>query len=286
MRYKILPYLLVLSGFLLPDVYAQVKQTPDSNTAKSTNNKETFELLKKIPGNYIYLNVDVLDNIYLINNGNRLIKLNSNGDSLAVFNDVKKYGNPTLLDVSNPLKILLYYKPFSTVVILDRLLIMRNTINLRKQQIFSVQAIATSYDNNIWVFDEQDFKLKKVDEDGKLLQESTDMRSLVDTVPSPTQLIDNDNIVYLYDENKGFYLFDYYGALKNNLPFLHWQNPAIARNTMYGFSENMLLSYELKSLDLKKYNLPDSFTGYISIKAINGKVYLLKEDGLYIYQVQ
>ena len=286
MRKKIIPYLLVLSGFLIQNLYAQVKQTSDSNTAKPTNNKATFELLKKIPGNYIYLNVDVLDNIYLINNGNRLIKLNSNGDSLAVFNDVKKYGNPTLLDVSNPLKILLYYKPFSTVVILDRLLIMRNTINLRKQQIFSVQAIATSYDNNIWIFDEQDFKLKKVDEDGKLLQESTDMRSFLDTVPSPTQLIDNDNFVYLYDENKGFYLFDYYGALKNNLPFLHWQNPAIARNKMYGFSENMLLSYELKSLDLKKYNLPDYFTGYLSIKAINGKVYLLKEDGLYIYQVQ
>jgi hypothetical protein len=286
MRKKIIPYLLVLSGFLLQAGFAQVKQKPDSTTGKPTANKSTFELLKKIPGNYIYLNVDVLDNIYLINNGNRLIKLNSNGDSVAVFNDVKKYGNPTLLDVSNPLKILLYYKPFSTVVILDRLLIMRNTINLRKQQIFSVQAIATSYDNNIWLFDEQDFKLKKVDEDGKLLQESTDMRSLVDTVPSPTQLIDNDNIVYLYDENKGFYLFDYYGALKNNLPFLHWQNPAIARNKMYGFTDNKLMSYELKSLDLKKYSLPDYFTGYLSIKAINGKVYLLKEDGLYIYQVQ
>jgi len=266
--------------------FAQVSQAADSSTAQIKPGKASFELIKKITGNYIYLNVDVLDNIYLINAGNRLIKLNSNGDSMAVFNDVKKYGNPTLLDVSNPLKILLYYKPFSTVVILDRLLIMRNTINLRKQQIFSVQAIATSYDNNIWIFDEQDFKLKKVDEDGKLLQESTDMRSLLDTVPSPTQLIDNDNIVYLYDENKGFYLFDYYGALKNNLPFLHWQNPAIARNTMYGFSENKLMSYELKSLDLKKYTLPDYFKGYLSIKAINGKVYLLKEDGLYIYQVQ
>lgn len=286
MRNMNIQYLLLLSFFLVQAGYAQVNQAADSTQSRSAKNKASFELIKKIPGNYIYLNVDVLDNIYLINNGNRLIKLNSNGDSLAVFNDVKKYGNPTLLDVSNPLKILLYYKPFSTVVILDRLLIMRNTINLRKQQIFSVQAIATSYDNNIWIFDEQDFKLKKVDEEGKLLQESTDMRSFLDTVPSPTQLIDNDNIVYLYDENKGFYLFDYYGALKNNLPFLHWQNPAIARNKMYGFSENMLLSYELKSLDLKKYNLPDYFTGYLSIKAINGKVYLLKEDGLYIYQVQ
>ena len=55
---------------------------------------------------------------------------------LAVFNDVKKYGNPTYIDVTNPLKILLYYKNYSTVVVLDRLLNTRNTINFRKQNIF------------------------------------------------------------------------------------------------------------------------------------------------------
>jgi hypothetical protein len=245
-----------------------------------------FKFQKLIPGNYIYLDVDVLDNIYLINEGNRLNKLNSNGDSLAVFNDVKKYGNPSYIDVSNPLKILVYYKNFSTVVILDRLLTMRNTINFRKQNIFSVQAIATSYDNNIWLFDEQDFKLKKIDEEGKLLQESTDMRLLLDSVPSPVQIIDSDNLVYLYDEHKGFYIFDYYGALKNNLPFLNWKNTAIGRNKIYGFSNEQLFSYELNTLSLKKYELPSFFKDYQSIKAMNGKVYLLKKDGIEIYSVQ
>ena len=172
------------------------------------------------------MNVDILDNIYLITPGNQLKKLNSKGDSVAIFNDVKKYGNPSYIDVSNPLKILVYYKNFSTVVILDRLLVFRNSINLRKQNIFSVQAVATSYDNNIWLFDEQDFRIKKIDEEGKIIQESTDMRLLIDTVPSPSQIIDHDNTVYLYDEKRGFYIFDYYGALKNNLPFLHWKNTA------------------------------------------------------------
>ncbi|MEO7522940.1 MAG: hypothetical protein ABIT58_02535 [Ferruginibacter sp.] len=255
-------------------------------TSPSTRSNADFTFEKFIPGNYIYLNVDVLDNIYLITAGNQLKKLNNKGDSLAVFNDVKKYGNPSYIDVSNPLKILVYYKNFSTVVILDRLLVMRTTINLRKQNIFSVKAISTSYDNNIWLFDEQDSKLKKIDDDGKLLQESTDLRLLVDSVPSPSQIIDSDNLVYLYDELKGFYIFDYYGALKNNLPFLNWQNTAIARKKIYGFSGNTLFSYELNSLNLKKYELPDFFKNYQAIKALNGKVYLLKDDGVEIYSVQ
>lgn len=263
-------------------VLSQQGKAQDSIAFKSDNN---FRFQKFIPGNYIYLNVDMLDNIYLITAGNQLKKLNNKGDSLAVFNDVKKYGNPSYIDVSNPLKILVYYKNFSTVVILDRLLTLRNTINFRKENIFTVRAMGSSYDNNIWLFDEQDNKLKKIDDDGKLLQESTDLRLLVDSVPTPTQITDADNLVILYDEQKGFYIFDRYGAYKNNLPFLHWQNAAISGNKMYGFAENNLFSYEINSLSLKKYQLPSFISNYQAIKAMNGMLYLLKQDGVYIYTV-
>lgn len=243
----------------------------------------SFSFLKTIPGNFSYFNVDNLDNIYLVTNTTQLKKLNSNGDSVAVFNDVKRYGNPSSIDVTNPLKVLLYYKNYSTVVVLDRLLTIRNTINFRKQNIFSVNSICLSYDNNIWVFDEEDYKLKKIDEEGKLLLETTGWRLLFDTVPSPSQLIDRDNFVYLYDTEKGFYIFDYYGSYKNRLPFLNWTNVEVNGKTMYGFSNGKLYSYELKSLNLKEYKLPVFFGKFSSIKAMNGKVYLLNEAGITIY---
>lgn len=246
---------------------------------------DSFTLEKIIPGNFSMMDVDVLNNIYLITAGNQLKKYNARGDSMAVFNDVKKYGNPTLMDVSNPLKVLLYYKNYSTVVMLDRLLSPRNTINFRQQNIFSVKAIATSYDNNIWLFDEQDYKLKKIDEAGKLMQESTDWRVLMDAVPSPTTIIDNSNFVYLYDSTKGFYVFDYYGTFKNNLPFLGWKNIAVAGGRITGMHNNQLHSYMIESLNDKTYKIPSSFSNYISIKAINGKVYVLKDSALEIYTV-
>ncbi len=244
-----------------------------------------FKYVKTIPGDYTSMDVDVLDNLYLITAGNQLKKLNSNGDSVGVFNDVKKYGNPSFIDVSNPLKLLVYYQNYSTVVILDRLLTLRNSINFRKANIFSVQTLATSYDNNIWLFDQQDFKLKKIDDDGKMLQESTDWRLLMDAVPLPAQIIDRDNYVYLYDEEKGFYVFDYYGTYKNNLPFLHWKHIAISGNKLYGFFDGRLYSYELKTMNLKDYTIPSFFENYSDIKTMNGKVYLLKKDGVEIYTV-
>jgi hypothetical protein len=238
--------------------------------ATNAQSDSAFQYLKTIKGGFSYFNVDNLDNIYLISNSNQLKKLSSNGDSVAVFNDVKRYGNPSSIDVNNPLKVLLYYKNYSTVVVLDRLLTVRNTINFRKQNIFYVNSIS----------------LKKIDEEGRLLQETTGWRLLFDTVPSPTSIIDKNNFIYLYDPEKGFYIFDYYGSFKNKLSFLNWTNVEVNGTTMYGFSNNTLYSYELKSLNLREYKLPGFFSKAASVKVMNGKVYLLNESGIDVYQIK
>ena len=128
-RYKI--YLLVSLSLLALHAIAQ--------------SDSVFSLHKTIAGDFSYFTVDNLDNIYLVNNQtNQLKKLNANGDSAGVFNNVRKYGKLFSIDATNPLKLLLYYKNFSTIVVLDRFLNVRNTINLGKKNIFKVKAIATS----------------------------------------------------------------------------------------------------------------------------------------------
>ncbi len=280
-------YILALAYFIGLSSCAQAKPLQDSvkPVVTSTAN-DSFKLERIIPGIFNFMDVDVLNNLYLVTAGNQLKKINSNGDSLAVFNDVKKYGNPSLIDVTNPLKVLLYYKNYATVVILDRLLSQRNSINFRQQNIFRVKAIATSYDNNIWLFDEQAMKLKKINEEGAVLQESTDWRQLMNEVPSPEIIIDHNKFVYLYDPQKGFYIFDYYGTFKNNLPFLQWENVSVQANRLSGFTDNQYFTYELQTLNLKTYTLPRTFKDYSSIKAMNGKIYLLKKEGIEIYAVQ
>ena len=257
-----------------------------ASVATHGQSDSSFQFLKSIKGEFSWFNIDNLNNVYVLTNNSQLKKIDEKGDSVAVFNDVKRYGNPYSIDVTNPFKILLYYKNFSTVVILDRLMTVRNTINFRNQNIFSVQAIATSYDNNIWLFDEQDYKLKKIDETGKILQETTDWRSIFDSVPSPNRLIDRDNLVYVYDPEKGFYIFDYYTGFKNKLPFLSWGDVEVSGKNVYGFRDNTLYSYELNSLVMKEYKLPPFFGNYQGIKAMNGKVYVNKGDRIDIYQVK
>ncbi|MEO5563369.1 MAG: hypothetical protein ABIR18_08040, partial [Chitinophagaceae bacterium] len=72
----------------------------------------SFRALRSIKGDIAGFTVDNLDNIYLLSSTNQIKKLNSKGDSVAIFNDVKKFGKATFIDVSNPLKVLVYYKDF------------------------------------------------------------------------------------------------------------------------------------------------------------------------------
>jgi hypothetical protein len=265
---------------------AQTKQAINVSVAEmKLQSDSNFAYSHFITGNFTLMDIDALNNVYLINSKNQLKKVNAKGDSVAVFNDVKKYGNPSLIDVSNPLKTLLYYKSFSTVVVLDRFLTVRNNINFRNKNIFKAKAIATSYDNNIWLFDEQDFKLKKINDEGKLLSETTDWRQIFDDVPIPSEIIDRDGAIYLHDLQKGFYVFDYYGSLKNNLPFENWEHIAIVNNTITGFVGNIFHRYQLNSLTLKKYPLPPFMKNFKDIKAMNGKLYLLKLGGIEVYNI-
>src|SRR5687767_1631412 len=85
-------------------------------TLAGSSQDTSFRLLRIIEGDIVDFTVDNLDNIYVLNSRNQVKKYNANGDSVAIYNDVKKYGQASLIDVSNPLRILLYYRDFATVV--------------------------------------------------------------------------------------------------------------------------------------------------------------------------
>ena len=245
-----------------------------------------FVPFKKIKGDIAAFAADNFDNLYLLNSYDQLKKIDANGDSVAVFNNVRKYGKLAQIDVTNPLRVLLYYKDFSTIVVLDRLLSNRSTIDLRKQDIFQVQAVCLSYDNKIWLYDEFEHKLKKIDEDGKLLFATTDFRQLFDEAFSFTSISDQDGFLYLYDKNKGVYVFDYYGTLKNIFSLTGYDNFKTVGKFITGTRHDSLMRYQPSNLLLQEIKMPETFRKAQSILFTTTKAYALKKDELEIYQLR
>ena len=233
-----------------------------------------------IKGKFQGFTTDHLGNIYLINSSNQIKKINDKGDSLAVYNDVKRYGNISLIDASNPLKLLVYYKDFATIVVLDRLLNVRTTIDLRKQDIFQVQAITSSYDGSIWLFDEQNSKIKKIDDHGKVVMESSDFRMIFDEAPQPQQLFDRDGQLYLYDSTKGIFVFDYYGAYKNKYSFKDFSDlQIIDKNTITARNSKYLVLYKPLTLQMDYYIFSQAQNKFAVTRFTGNRLYVLTSNG-------
>lgn len=266
-------FILICSAFIAEAQLVGIHQLSDT----------AFKSERVISGEFTDFNVDNLGNLYVMSPSGQLKKMSPKGDSLAVFNNVRQYGKIHFIDVSNPLKVLLHFKDFGTIVVLDRFLNTRNTIDLRRIQLFQVKAIGQSYDNNIWVYDELESKLKRIGEDGRTIDQSTDFRQLFDSTPSPSFIVDQNKLVYLYDPAKGAYIFDYYGTFKNRIRFLGWTDFTVIGNTILGRDENVLYKYEPGTLNLQEYRIPPEMQNAKKIKITSTNIYLLREKQLEIF---
>lgn len=253
---------------------------------KAADSTVNLKLIKTIPGGIANFSVDNLGNIYILTSSNQIKKFNEKFDSIGLFNDVKRYGNIYSIDASNPFKILVYYKDFLTIVVLDRFLNIRNTIDLRKQNIVQAKSICQSYDNNIWVFDELDAKIKKLDDNGKLLLESADFRLLFEEVPNPSQIIDADGLLYLYNSKFGFTVFDYYGAMKSSFSIFNWQDVQVSNSFLVGRDSNYFYKAKPQQLLMQKFKLNIDFKEAVKIITVSANLYVLQNGMLNIYGIQ
>ena len=245
----------------------------------------SLQLVNIIKGGLTDFSVDNLGNILILDSNNQLKKLGPGFDSVAIFNDVRKYGKVYSIDAGNPLKILLYYRDFGTIAVLDRLLNIRTVIDLRKQNIFQAKAICQSYDNAVWVYDEGEAKLKRIGDDGNIIDQTGDFRLQLDEAPSPTIIEDHDRLVYLYDSIKGLLIFDYFGTLKNKLAFLGWQDFQMAGKFIVGRKGVLLERYQLSTLSLEEIRLPAILKNVDKIRISNDRLFCLRGGKLYIYSL-
>lgn len=248
---------------------------------------DTFPLIKTFADSLSDFEVDNLGNFYLVGRQQQIKKISSTFDSIGLFNDKRNLGKLYSIDVSNPLRVLLFYKDFASIIILDRFLNVRTLLNLRNVQIQQVSAITQSYDNNIWVYDELDNNIKKIDESGRVLLRSPDFRVLFDVPPQPKYLQDLNRYLYAYDSSKGLLLMDYFGAYRNLIPYTGWQNIHGISKGIVATDSAGLIYYQPYELDIKKQTLPATIlTSAVKIRVFNGQLIVLDKRGiLMIYKL-
>ncbi len=151
--------LLILSGFVFNEVIAQSSKISEFN----------IEATK--------FSVDNLGYFYFVN-GSSLIKTDGNFDTIARYSD-KTHGEISEIDVSNPFRILVFYKDFNLIVFLDnQLATLRDPVQLDDLGFYSVDAVCTSATGSFRLYDNQSSSVITIGKDLDIIQTGTNLYSI------------------------------------------------------------------------------------------------------------
>lgn len=160
--------------------------------------------------------VDKLGNIYIVDTKNRLIKYDNKFNELYRYAN-NRYGLISTVDVTNPLRIVLFYDDFNQVSILDNTLSVIRSLDL-SQQFLDVSACGVSNDGHLWIYDPVQFKLLKINEEGRSLTASDNVNNFGIAGGYISEILESDNHVVLCDFTKGFWFFDNFGRYVYHFP--------------------------------------------------------------------
>jgi len=157
--------------------------------------------------------IDNLGNYYVISKDNQGIQKFGQGGQLDYKFTAYQYGNIASIDVTNPMKILVFYKDFSIVIILDNTLNVLREIFLLDLGFLDISAVGLSNNNNIWIYDPADFRLKKIRENGEEIFASNNLQQELTNNPNFIDLKERNNKLYALEEDGTLHIFTNQGLL-------------------------------------------------------------------------
>jgi len=221
---------------------------------------------------------DNLNQIYVFTAGYTLEKFSPDLKMLGRYSN-NRLGYPTAIDVSNPMKILLWYADFRTVVFLDRNMTVLGELNLIQAGFPEVRTLAAARDGNLWIYDEVDFKLRKISPEGQILFDSQELNLLFDSLLTITCLYESNASLFAADVNMGLLQFDNYAQLTQTLPWKGITQFMVDDNLLYYFQENSLHVKQLQGWGANERRLPASAPSHNGIKRWLGHRAVLQQEG-------
>lgn len=134
----------------------------------------------------------------------------------------KLLGNISLVDITIPLRPLIFYADVQKLVITDNTLSTQNqeVISFEELGMFQIQCVASSKINNgIWVYDQELLQIVKLDRTLNRVVETGNLLQLLNLEElAPTKMVEKGGYLYVYCPINGFLIFDIYGTFYKQIP--------------------------------------------------------------------
>ncbi|MGV3502182.1 MAG: hypothetical protein ACO1O1_00630 [Adhaeribacter sp.] len=229
------------------------------------------------------VSIDRLGQVYVAGKGNILHKLDAHGKRLHTFSPSQQ-GQLRAVEAWNPNKTLLFYEDRQQVVLLDRFLAPMTTLRLANLEQGLVRLATLASDDQLWIFNEQDFSISKIDPRYPEARLSSRLNQILPRRAHDFRLLrEHQHHLYLLDRHSGLYIFDNMGTFKKKLPLTNLANLGFLGEEAYYLQGGKLVFYNLYSGQETAYDLPAG-TSYQQVLAGDQVLYLFTDKQLDIYR--
>ena len=231
-----------------------------------------FSQSKKLPLKGTTFTTDQFGNYYDINDV-EIKKFDIKGELQYTYSN-NLLGKISSVDVSSPMKIIVYFRDFTKILILDNTLSPTSTvIDLTQLNLEETSLVCRSYNNGMWYYNPLRFELIRKNKDLTTSNTSANLSNLLNKNIQPNFLVEHNNQVYLNDPKNGILVFDNFGTYIKTIPIYGLSTFQVKEKFIIYISENSsVMTYDFFTLEIQQYEL----TTQEPIKSV-------RLEGKYIY---
>ncbi len=233
--------------------------------------------------NHQIIDVDHFGNIYTVE-GTELTKYSSNKEVLSNFSDAL-LGEITSVDVSNPLRIQLFYREFNQVLYLNQnLSSISDAIDLYAYSDNETQLCCDASSGGFWMYNQDDNQAFHVSRQGKVVNKSVFLTSYFKDV-SPSNMIEYQERLYFLIPLKGLVILNKFGHFVQQIPLSEISDFCFDNQELLYFKNNTWFRYNsIMTSDSIIFKIKDS--GEIRSRIQSNKIYIYSEDQISIRQLK
>jgi hypothetical protein len=245
---------------------------------------QEYDLIAKIDTVAKIASIDNFGNLFVVTPQNEVLKFNAKGKFLWNYTN-KTFGEISQLDVTDPLRVILYYAAFQQIVVLNNNLseISKYSFNQNPDQQITLTASANN--NGFWVYDQINRELKKLSnsflddlKSGNIYQRNGfDMKA--------NFMLSDEQYVYINDEQFGIRIFDSYGNFIKTAIINVKKEFEVNGADIYFFDAQKLMSYNYLTFQMKEVPLPEK-SGFTNALVRFNRLVVLNEKGLTLWAVK
>ena len=227
---------------------------------------------------------DFSGNLYLSNEHGVISKYDKNGALQISYSGTVK-SSIYSIDASHTSKIFGFYRDQQSYIILDRFLNPLNEANLNPSIIGFATETAYSANNNLWLFDQSDLSIKKIN----LI---SDVVVTLNAIPlmiaeeewDLLQIEEYQNRLFLYNSSKDMYVFDNLGNYIRKLNINPDCKVSFNDSHLIFIQSDRILTLNIYNNEISEIGLLNNTNSVLKVISTNNFIYLIFKNKISVYK--